>query len=62
MPAHKGRHVARMDGDFVVFLIGMRVNKPWKVRDWMRTFRAMPRMIKRARGRPGRASSARRRA
>ena len=22
---------ARIEGDFVVFLIGMRVNRPWKV-------------------------------
>jgi Domain of unknown function (DUF4188) len=46
MPVHKGRHVARMEGDFVVFLIGMRVNKPWKLREWLWVFRAMPRMIK----------------
>ena len=53
MPVHKGRHVARMDGDFVVFLIGMRVNEPWKVRDWMWVFRAMPRMIKELEADPG---------
>ena len=34
------------DGDFVVFLIGMRINKPWKVHKWLPIFRAMPRMIK----------------
>ncbi|WP_197681314.1 hypothetical protein [Afipia sp. GAS231] len=25
------RMTARIDGDFVVFLIGMRVNRPWKI-------------------------------
>jgi hypothetical protein len=28
------RMTARIDGDFVVFLIGMRINKPWKVWKW----------------------------
>jgi fumigallin biosynthesis monooxygenase-like protein len=46
MPVHTGRHAARIEGDFVVFLIGMRVNKPWKLREWLFVFRAMPRMIK----------------
>jgi hypothetical protein len=46
MAIHAGRHVGRIEGDFVVFIIGMRVNKPWKVRDWLFVFRAMPRMIK----------------
>jgi hypothetical protein len=32
MAIHRGRHVARIEGDFVVFLIGMRINKPWDVR------------------------------
>ena len=41
-----GRHSARMEGDFVVFLIGMRLNRPWKVRHlpWFMT--TMPRMLK----------------
>ena len=30
----KGRHRATIEGDFVVFLIGMRVNKPWKLAKW----------------------------
>jgi hypothetical protein len=25
------RMAAQMDGEFVVFLIGMRINKPWKI-------------------------------
>jgi hypothetical protein len=40
------RVTARIEGDFVVFLIGMRVNKPWKVHKWLPVFLAMPRMLK----------------
>ena len=39
------RVTAEIDGDFVVFLIGMRINKPWKVHKWLPVFRALPRMI-----------------
>jgi hypothetical protein len=35
-----------MDGDFVVFLIGMRVNRPWKVHKWLPVFAAMPKMLR----------------
>jgi hypothetical protein len=41
-----GRMTAEIDGDFVVFLIGFRVNKPWKVHKWLPVFLAMPRMLK----------------
>jgi len=34
------------DKEFVVFLIGMRVNKWWQLRKWLHTAMAMPRMIK----------------
>ncbi len=40
------RVTARIDGDFVVFLIGMRINKPWKIHKWLPVFLAMPRMIR----------------
>jgi hypothetical protein len=43
---NRGRFTAAHDGDVVVFLIGMRVNKPWKVRQWWPVFSAMPRMLK----------------
>lgn len=43
---------AEMDGEFVVFIIGMRINKPWKVHKWLPVFLAMPRMLKELRGRP----------
>lgn len=40
------RVTAKMPGDFVVFLIGMRINKPWKLHKWLPVFLAMPRMIR----------------
>src|SRR5688572_3251257 len=39
------RVTAEIEGDFVVFLIGMRINKPWKVHQWCPVFTAMPRML-----------------
>ena len=39
------RVCAEMDGGFVVFLIGMRVNKPWKIWKWLPVALAMPKMI-----------------
>src|SRR3954466_3441738 len=47
-----GRMTAEIEGDFVVFVIGMRVNKPWKVHKWGPVFLAMPRMLKELRGHP----------
>jgi hypothetical protein len=43
---HPGRYSARVEGDFVVFLIGMRINRPWRVRLWLPVVRAMPRMVR----------------
>jgi hypothetical protein len=43
---------AQIDGDFVVFLIGMRINKPLKIHKWLPVFLAMPRMVKELKGRP----------
>jgi hypothetical protein len=40
------RMSAQIEGDFVVFLIGMRINKLWKITKWLPLFLAMPRMIK----------------
>ena len=40
------RMTAEIDGEFVVFLIGARINKPWKIHKWLPVARAMPRMIK----------------
>jgi hypothetical protein len=36
----------------VVFLIGMRFNKPWKVWKWWAPFVAMPRMLRKLRSEP----------
>src|SRR6476661_1790827 len=41
-----GRLAATIEGDFVVFLIGMRVNKPLAVHKWWPVASAMPRMIR----------------
>ncbi len=34
------------DDEFVVFLTGMRINKPWKIWKWLPVFIAMPRMCR----------------
>jgi hypothetical protein len=39
------RVCAEMDGGFVVFLIGARINKPWKIWKWWPVATAMPRML-----------------
>jgi hypothetical protein len=41
----KGRYTAEPDHDLVVFIIGMRINKPWKLHKWLPVFFAMPRML-----------------
>lgn len=41
-----GRYSGRIEGSFVVFLIGMRINQPWKVSEWWPVSRAMPPMLK----------------
>ena len=42
----KERVCAEVEGDVVVFLIGMRINKLWKVWKWLPVVVAMPRMLK----------------
>jgi len=39
------RVCAEVDGGFVVFLIGARINRPWKVWKWWPVATAMPRML-----------------
>ena len=46
------RMTAEIDGDFVVFLIGMRINKFWKVHKWVPVFLAMPPMLKELQAHP----------
>ena len=41
-----GRYTARMDEPFVVFIIGMRVNRPLDFRKWVPTALAMGPMLK----------------
>lgn len=43
---HPARMTARLDGDFVVFLIGMRFNRLWRVDRWAPVVAAMPRMLR----------------
>ncbi len=43
---HRERLTATLDGDFVVFLIGMRINKPLMVHKWLPVAAAMPRMVR----------------
>jgi hypothetical protein len=43
---YQQKMTAEMDGNFVVFLIGMRINKPWKIHKWLPVYLAMPRMLK----------------
>jgi hypothetical protein len=42
----KGRYTAAPDDDLIVYLIGMRINKPWKPHKWLPVFVAMPRMLR----------------
>ena len=46
------RMTARMDGEFVVFLIGMRINRWWKIHKWVRVGLAMPRMLSELESKP----------
>lgn len=41
----KGRYTAKMDEPFVVFIIGMRINKLLAVRKWLPTVQAMGPML-----------------
>ncbi len=43
---NKGRMFARKEDDFVVFMIGMRINKWWMAHKWFPVAMAMPKMIK----------------
>jgi hypothetical protein len=46
MAIHRGRYLAEIDGDFVVFLIGMRFNNLIRVNRWWPVFTAMPKMVR----------------
>lgn len=46
MKIEHARMTHQHNGELVVFLIGMRVNKPWRLDAWLPSFMAMPRMLK----------------
>src|SRR3954462_2266804 len=45
-PIIPARRTGRLDGEFVVFLIGMRVNRWWKIHKWLPVVGAMSRMLR----------------
>jgi hypothetical protein len=46
MQINKGRFTAKIQGDFVVFIIGMRINHLLLLHKWLPVALAMPRMLK----------------
>ena len=46
------RMTVEIDGEFVVFIIGMRINKPWKINKWLPVFLAMPRIVRELKAHP----------
>jgi hypothetical protein len=46
------RMTVQMEGDFIVFLIGMRINHFWKFHKWLPVAMAMPKMLKELSGKP----------
>lgn len=47
----KGRYTAQLDQPAILFLIGMRINKPLAIGKWWPVAQAMPAMLKELRGR-----------
>lgn len=43
---YPGRYTAKLDGSFVVFVIGMRINRFWKFGKWIPVARAMGPMLR----------------
>ena len=43
---YPGRYTAPGDTDVTVFLIGMRINRMWKIHRWLPVAMAMPRMLR----------------
>jgi hypothetical protein len=48
----KERVCAEVEGEFVVFLIGMRINRLWKIWKWLPVVIAMPKMLRELAERP----------
>lgn len=51
-PIHAKRMTATLEGDFVIFLIGMRINAPFKLHKWLPVAASMPRMLKELEAQP----------
>ena len=51
-PVIDKRVTAEIEGDFVVFLIGMRINRPLRASKWLPVFLAMPKMVRELEQRP----------
>jgi hypothetical protein len=43
---NQGRMTHQYEGELVVFLIGMTINKWWRIDRWLPVFRAMPTMLR----------------
>jgi hypothetical protein len=43
---NRDRLTGSLEGGFVLFLIGMRINSPWAIHKWWPVAAAMPRMLK----------------
>jgi len=41
----RGRYTAQIDGPFVVFIIGIRINQWWALHKWVPVARAMSPML-----------------
>jgi Monooxygenase af470-like len=46
------RMTTQMDEPFCLFLIGMRINRPWKLHKWLPVLFAMPRILEELQRRP----------
>lgn len=45
MTINRGRMTHDYDGELIVFMIGMSINKWWRIDKWLPVFRAMPPML-----------------
>ena len=43
---HSGRFTTRIEGSFVIFLIGFRINRPFAINKWLPTSRTMGPMLR----------------
>jgi len=53
MPATINRRIAaKIEGDFVVFILGARINRPWRLHRYLWFMTTMPKMLKELEQRP----------